>query len=225
MEVLQQIKYDGKTFNVYEPTIDIWQELMLKKEYANDYDLALTVLSWVTGLSLDEIREASPRSIINAADGIINYFTNQSDKFEETFTFADRNYRFIDLPNITFGEYIDIEDVLNKPIAERHKNLNLLMAMLYRELDDKGNYLPYDIANVKENAERFKKLPIKYVKGSTVFFYLMVNMTEENTPLYIHQRAWWILRVRLLKRRLKTLSVGMQRYMRSVGKISLMWKR
>ena len=169
------IKYDGKEYKVSEPTIDIWQEMMLKQEYASDYELALTVLSWVTGLTNDEIRQADSRSIINACDGVIDYFTNQSDRFHDKFKFLDREYKFIDLTNLSFGEFIDIDDLLGKPQSELNKNLNLLMAMLYRQLDDKGEPIPYDTSNIKENADRFRKLPMKYLKGSSVFFYNIEN--------------------------------------------------
>lgn len=203
MEALHEIKYDGKTYKVNEPTIDIWQELMAKQEWVSNFELALTILSWVTGLTIQQIREADTRSIINAADGIVEYFTTQSEQFFNEFTLGDKSYKFIDLPNLTFGEYIDIDDVLNKPTVERHKSLALLMALLYREVDEKGNYLPYDIKNVKENAERFRKLPIKYVKGATVFFYLMENMSVKNTPYSILTKEWWILRWRMIQRRLQ----------------------
>ncbi len=208
MDVIHEINYNGVKYPVKEPTLDIWTELMGKKDWINDFDLAITILSWVTGLSYEEVRDADSRSIINAADGIVEYFTTQSEEFFETFTLGETSYKFIDLPNLSFGEYIDIDDVLNKPVTERHKNLSLLMALLYREVDEQGNYLPYDLDNVKLNAERFRKLPIKYIKGSTVFFYLMETISVENTPFYIHQKEWWILRWRLLMRKIKTRGGG-----------------
>ncbi len=219
MEVIHEIKYDGKTFTVHEPTIDIWQELMVKQEFTDDFQLAITILSWVTGLSIEEMRQADTRSIINAADGIVEYFTTQSEQFVESFTFIDKTYKFIDLPNMTFGEYIDIDDVLRKPTVERHRSLALLMALLYREVDDKGNYLPYDLDRIKKTAELFRKLPIKYVKGSTVFFYLMETMLKENTQFSILQKEFWMLRRMILKRRVTRL-VGTVQSINWLKKIS-----
>lgn len=227
MEVIHEIKYDGKKYTVYEPTIDIWQEMMVAKEFKTDFELAITILTWVTGLSLEEIREAETYSIINAADGIVDYFTNQSKEFFDTFTFADKTYKFIDLPTMTFGEYVDIDDVLNKPTSERHRSLSLLMALLYKEVDENGEYLPYDIERVKKNAELFKKLPIKYVNGATVFFYLMESMLEKNTQFSILTKEWWILRWRLAKRTWKkmTRSVGIVLSTVYQGRIFLMLTR
>jgi len=212
MEVIHEIKYDGKTYTVNEPTIDIWQELMLKQEFATDIELSLSILSWVTGLTQDEIRQADTRSIINAVDGIVEYFTSQGEKFYETFTLGDRSYKFIDLPKMSFGEFVDIDDILSKPESERLKSLSTLMALLYRELDDKGNFIEYNIDNIKENSLRFRKLPIKYGKGATSFFFLLENILEENTPFYIHQRIWWILQKRLLIRRTKMVLDGIKRF-------------
>ncbi len=226
MEAIHEITYDGVKYTVNEPTLDIWTELMAKKDWVNDFDLAITILSWVTGLSYEEVRDADSRSIINAADGIVEYFTTQSEEFFDTFTLGDKTYKFIDLPNLSFGEYIDIDDLLNKPVTERHKNLPMLMALLYRELDDKGNYLPYDIDNVKLNALKFRKLPIKYVKGATVFFYLMETISVENTPFYIHQKAWWVLRWRLMKRKWRKIrGGGTLQFTHWLRKISLMLKK
>ena len=224
MEEIHEIKYGGKTYKVYEPTLDIWSALMTEVSWSNDFDLAITLLSWVTGLEPNEIRQADAMSIINVADGLVDYYTNQSSTFHETFTFAERTYKFIDLPSLSFGEYIDIDDLLRKPLAERNKNLNLLMAMLYREVDEKGNYLPYDIQRIKENADRFRKLPIKYLNGSLVFFYSISNILYGNTPQSLTWTEWIILQQRMVRRRVKTLSDGMQRLLRWPERVFLKWK-
>jgi len=218
MKEKHRIKYDGKTYEIHEPTLDVWQMLLLQKAWSDDFELALELLSWTTGIPLDDIKTADASSIINAADGIVEYYTTQSEKFHETFEFNGKTYKFIDLPNISFGEYIDIDDILQKADSERTKNLNLLMALLYREVDEKGDYMKYDIESIKKTAETFKKLPIKYLKGASVFFYHIENMLSENTRFYIHQKQWWMLQKRLLIKRIKTLSAGIKRLSHSLMK-------
>jgi hypothetical protein len=225
MDAIHEIKYDGKTYNVYEPTLDVWQQLILHQQFDDDFELAVHLLSWVTGLTTEDIAEADARSIINAADGLVEYYVNQSEKFHETFNFAGKNYKFIDLPNLTFGEYVDIDDILQKGDSERTKNLNLLMALLYREIDEKGNYLPYDINRIKKTAEDFKQLPIKYLKGASVFFYLIETTLLENTRFYIHQKIWWQLRKRMIQKRIKEIGGGIQSSYRSLEKTFYTWKR
>ena len=48
--------------------------------------------------------------------------------------------------------------------------MNLLMAMLYREVGDDNKSLPYDSGKVQLRGEEFKKLPVKYVHGASSFF-------------------------------------------------------
>ena len=222
---IHQITYDGKKYTVYEPTLDIWQELTLKQTWSSDFELAVTLISWITGLTEEEVNSASARSIINAADGIVEYYTNQSHEFYETFTFNEKKYKFIDIPNISFAEYIDIDDILNKQTSDRIKNLNVLMALFYRELDEDGNYLPYDIERVKKTALTFKKLPIKYLQGSSVFFYHIDNILSKNIRFYFPTRIWFKLQKNLMKRRIKTLSAGIRQSSLLPGKIYLRCQR
>ena len=210
MEELHEIQYDGKTYKVYEPTIDIWSQLMVEKMFSTDFELALTLLSYVTGLSLDEIKQADAKSIINAADGLIEYYTGQGERFYETFEFNGKKFRFIDIPSLSFGEYIDIDDLLKLPETERHRRLNELLALLYREVDENGDYLPYDIKRIKDTALTFKKLPIKYLNSSLVFFYSINNILNGNIRYSFYQKEWWMIKIRVIKRKVKRVLDGTQ---------------
>ena len=206
MEEIHQIEYNGKTYKVYEPTLDVWSALMTEQSWSNDFELAVTLIAWITGLTEDEVKQASATSIINAADGIIDYYTNQSAKFYETFTFNQKNYKFIDIPNLTFGEFIDIDEFLIKEESQKNARLNELLALLYREVDEKGNYLPYDVNRIKQVSEDFRKLPIKYLNGALVFFSTIESMLQKNTRLYLYQKIWWIWKYRMLKIRVKRIT-------------------
>ena len=208
MEEIHEITYNGKTYVVTEPTIDIWSALMTQQTWKDDFELAVTLLSWVTGLLPEEINQASASSIINAADGLVEYYLSQSKIFYETFEFNGKNYKFIDLPNLSFGEFIDIDELLQKPLSEKNAKLHELMALLYREVDDKGEYLEYDIRRIKDTSIEFKKLPIKYMNGSLVFFYNIKNILDGNIRYSLTQPIWWKVNWILLKKRIKTLSVG-----------------
>ena len=221
MEELHQITYEGKTYKVYEPTLDLWSALITEQSWSSDFELAITLISWVTGLSEEDIKKADAKSIIDVADGLVDYYTNQSAKFHDKIEFGGKTFKFIDLPSLSFGEYIDIDDLLRKPLAERNKNLLLLMALLYREVDEKGKYLPYDLQQIKENAELFRKLPIKYLNGSLVFFYNISNMLSANIQPSLTLTEWIIYLQRMFQRKTKTLSVGIQQLLCSAGRIFL----
>lgn len=204
-----QITYQGVTYDVKEPTLEQWTGIMSASVYKTDFELAVSMLSIVTGLDEAEIQEASASSIINAADGLVEYYSSQAVRFYDTFTFNDKNYKFIDLPNMTFGEYIDIDDILNLPSSVKNTKMHLLLAMFYREVDDKGRYLPYDVDRIKKTSEEFRKLPVRYLHGASVFFYNIQTTLEKNTPLYLWEKNWWILQTRLIKR--KITGGGIQR--------------
>ena len=55
-----------------------------------------------------------------------------------------------------------------------------MMAMLYREVDEKGNYKPYNSRELQSKAEEFKKLPVKYVRGATNFFFHLEKTLQGN---------------------------------------------
>lgn len=225
MNEIHEITYDGKTYKVYEPTLDLWSELMNAQLWDNDFELAITLISWITGLSREEIAKASAISIINAADGLIDYYTTQSSVFYDTFEYNGKRYKFIDLPNLSFGEFIDIDELLQKPQSEKNKRLNELMSLLYREIDDNGDYLDYDINRIKKTAMDFRKLPIKYLNGSLVFFYNIRNILDGNIRFSLTSKIWWKVKWIVLKKRIKTLSAGSLQSLLSPWKILQKWKK
>lgn len=202
MEVLEQrIKYNGKTYTVGEPTLDVYMAIQKEIDYATDLELAINLLSWITGLKDEEIKEADAYTIITAAEGIIQYYNSIEGKFYETFEFNGKSYKFIDLKGMSFGEYVDIDTFLQKPTSEKQGKLHELMAMLYREVNEKGEYKPYNAHEVKERAMEFKTLPLKYFNGALVFFYNIANMSLSPTLLFsVRQKMvkiWETIKTRL----------------------------
>jgi len=203
MEVLEQrIKYNGKTYVVGEPTLDVYMAIQKEIDYSTDVDLAVSLIGWITGLSDKEIREADAYTIANVAENLMRHYNEAQDRFYETFEFNNKHFKFIDLKNMSFGEYIDIDTFLQKPNAEKQTKLNELMALLYRETDSEGNYKPYDVNEIKKISTEFKKLPLKYFNGSLVFFYNIGNMSLSPTPLFLLKtrltRIWTTIRTRLV---------------------------
>lgn len=201
MEVLEQrIKYNGKTYTVGEPTLDVYMAIQKEIEYSTDLDLSISLIGWITGLSDEEIRQADALTIVNVAENLMRYYNDAEKRFYETFTFNGKDYKFIDLKNMTFGEYIDIDTFLQKPESEKQTKLNELMALLYREVDSEGKYKPYNVEDVKRVSMEFKKLPLKYLNGSLVFFYNIGNMSLNPTRLYLWKQRLWRLWMRIVTR-------------------------
>lgn len=207
-EIIHEIEYDGKSYTVQEPTLEMWANLMTQKDFDTDFELALRLLEMATGLDQDKLREASAGSIYGAADGLIDYYSTQDNKYHEFIDFNGKKYRFVSLGELTFGEFIDIDDLISKPEVEKMKNLHMLMALLYREVDAKGDYLNYDLSRIKQTAEEFKKLPVKYLNGALFFFYVIELILSRNIRFSIRQKEYWKLKMFRLGIKTKTLLDG-----------------
>jgi hypothetical protein len=191
----QYVKYKGKSYEINEPTIEDWSRIMVLQEWSDEREFSTILLSQITGLSQEEIENADYQEILDAAQTISKYFLTESTDFKNEFEFNGKKYKFLDLPNLKFGEFIDIDGFLTKPVVEKKKEMNLLMALLYREVDEKGEYLPYDSSKVQLRAEEFKKLPVKYVNGASSFFLRLDKILRGNIKLSFWSRMTMTVRM------------------------------
>jgi hypothetical protein len=165
-----ELKYKGKSYQVEEPTIDMWSKIIALQEWTDEREFSIKLMSMITGLTEQEIENADAIDVVKATTELSTFLMEKSNEFKNEIEFKGKHYKFIDLPNLTFGEFIDIDTFLTKTPAEKKKEMHLLMAMLYREVDDKGNYLPYDSKKIQLKAEEFRQLPVRYLNGATSFF-------------------------------------------------------
>jgi hypothetical protein len=212
---MMNFNYSGKNYEILEPTIDTWSKLVLLQEWDSEREFCVKLLSFSTGLSEQEIENSDPFEVVDAAERLNKIFLENSNKFYNEFEFKDKKYKFIDLPNLTFGEYIDIDSYLSKEPHEKKKEMNLLMAMLYRELDSNGNYLPYNSKELQTKAELFKSLPVKYVNGSTNFFFHLDRISRGNFKLSLN------LRLKLMVKMIWTLVKAIPLISTGVGLLHL----
>lgn len=206
---LHVIEYEGKQYKIEEPTIELWNRLNILKDLYKEDEFNLLLISIATGLDIDEIKEANWESIYDASNSLADYFLTQSDKFYNEFVFNGQKYRFIDLENLTFGEFIDIDVFLQKPISKRQGELNYLMALFYREVGDDNKLVKYDATKVNDRALLFKMLPVKYLKGALSFFLRLENILQKNTRSYFHKMVYQMMWK--LKKVLRVFGGGMLR--------------
>lgn len=181
------IEYDGKEYRVNEPTIELWSRLNTLKDLYDEKDFSIIIISLATGLSTDQLREADWEGVYETSTYLTNYLLKDGDKFYNEFEFKGKKYRFISLDNLTFGEFIDIDEFLSRDPSKKTSELNLLMALLYREVDENGKLTPYDASLLKERSELFRQLPVKYLRGAMVFFYRLETILRRNTHSYLHR--------------------------------------
>jgi hypothetical protein len=192
------VEYEGKEYKVHEPTIELWMKLNTLKDLYDTNDFSLILISIATGLTTEQLRDAEWEGVYKTAHYLSEYLLKDGDKFHKEFEFRDQKYHFIDLENLTFGEFIDIDEFLSRDPAKKMSELNLLMALLYRETDENGKITPYDASLLKDRAELFRRLPVKYLNGALVFFYNLETILRRNTHSSFH-RIWLKVKWRTIK--------------------------
>lgn len=177
---MMKFRYKEKEYVVNEPTVDDWSKLILLQEWTDEKDFCVKLLASITGLTEEEIENSDYSQVVMIANQISEFLTKDGKQFYNEFEFNNKKYRFIDLPNLTFGEFIDIDTYLSKEPHEKKREMHLLMSMLYRELDEYGHYKPYNSKLLQQKSEEFRKLPVKYVNGATNFFFHLDKTLQGN---------------------------------------------
>jgi hypothetical protein len=208
--IAQKINYGGKEHQLKEPTIEVWARLVGLKDWADEKDFAVMLISEMTGLSKEEVEKTDWESVVTVSNEISNYLLQDSKQFYQEFEFEKKKYKFIDLTNLSFGEFIDIDTFLAKDEIERRKELHILLAMLYREVDDEGKITPHDGTKVQSRSELFKKLPVKYVHGASTFFLRIDEISRGSSHLSLGKRLILMIRmIWILVKLVVFLSIGL----------------
>lgn len=184
------ITYQDKEYVVNEPSIQIWTKLDFYKDILDDNDFVIKIISESTGLSEEQIMQADWFDILQVASGLSELLLNINDNFHNEFEFDGVKYKFIDLPNLTFGEFIDIDAFLQKNEAERKSQLNFLMALFYREVGEDGKVIKADGELLQARAEKFKNLPVRYVHGALGFFLRLEKILQKPSLKFLVKLKW-----------------------------------
>lgn len=189
-----KITHNGKKYPVRELTIETWIEIMKHKDLLDDTELFIKTLELTTDLTKEEILSADPADIIGAGE-IILYAENLGRKnVELNITHKGIDYQFLDINNITFGQFIDIDTFLGKDENYKMKNLSELAAYLYIEKDTKYGDKP-----VNERKEAFKDLPMKYMESSVFFLTNLAKTSELLTRIYSQSKmVKWTLKTKII---------------------------
>ena len=181
----QFITYDGVDYDITEPTVALWMDLTALEDFTDNIDFAINLISMSTGLDKEEIRQLNWYDIMNVSQALSEYFLNQSQRFYDSFEFKGVKYKFIDLANLSFGEFVDIDTFLTKPAHQRKRELHYHMALLYREVGEDGKIVKYDGALLQARADLFKDLPVKYVNGALNFFFHLEQVLRRHSGDYL----------------------------------------
>lgn len=203
------ITYQDKEYVVNEPSIQIWTKLDFYKDILDDNDFVIKIISESTGLTEEQIMQADWFDILQVASGLSELLLNINDDFHPDFEFDGVKYKFIDLPNLTFGEFIDIDSFLQKNEAERKNQLNFLMALFYREVGEDGKVVKNDGELLQARAEKFKNLPVRYVHGALGFFLRLEKILQKPSLKFLVRLKWLQMKKKWNKVKTKVLqSIG-----------------
>lgn len=204
METIQ-VELNKKKYTIEEPNIQLWSNVMKFKDLLDDEELYIKMISEVLGITRDEVLSADTTEIIEIGDYVYSFINKESKKLFKQIDFKGEKYNLVDVNNISFGQYVDIDTFLRKDEGYRIANLNELAAYLYTE-----EGVVYTNSNIKLRIEEFKTLPIKYVEGAIFFLLNLARASQELTQLYSQSKLMWM--IMKTKITLMLIGDGIQQY-------------
>ena len=187
------IEHEGKKYEVKEPTIDVWKNVMIYKDLLDEEDMYVKMIAEVTGLSMNEVKKADALEIRIAGDKLWRYLNQESKQLFKSIEHNGRKYNLVDLNKVSFGQFVDIDTFMKKDESYKVANLNELAAYLYCE-----DGIVYGDSDIRKRIEDFKTLPVKYIEGAIFFLLSLGKGLQELTTLYSKSPVmWWMMRTRI----------------------------
>ena len=153
-----------KTFEVNEPTIREFCDVMKLKDILSEDELNVRLIEKVTGMSHEEVMDMDASTIQKIGSILFTHYNKESKKLTQSFELNGTTYKFMDVNTISFGQFVDIDTFLKKDEGYRIANLNELMAYMYCEEGTK-----YSESNFKDRIEKMLDAPSHIVEGSLFF--------------------------------------------------------
>lgn len=189
------IEYNKIKYEIKEPTIKMWADVMKFKNILEPHELNLKMLEYVTGLTHKEIMEGDALSVAKVGEQLMKYLNKESKELFQTFEFEGQKYQFMDINKMTFGQFVDIDTFLSKDEGYKNANLNELAAYMFVEVID-GKPILYGDSNFKERIDKFKELPLKYVEGAVFFLVNLGYLSLQLTQIYSENPfLWWTTKI------------------------------
>lgn len=148
-----------------------YQEFLKLQATSNDQEfIAQKMVEIFCGLQLKDVVKLKVTSV----NELIVHFTKifkEKPKFKSTFKIGDVEFGFIpNLENITFGEYVDLENYLSK-----WEDFHKAMAVMYRPItirkEDKYEIMEY--TGAAAFSEGMKFAPMDVAIAASVFFWTL----------------------------------------------------
>ena len=223
------IEFEIKKKNYVIPevlTIENYVKIYKVKDLLGEEYFQAKLINAITGAKLEDILKANHSKITYLSEYILSLFPPNDYPFIDKFELKGVEYGFIpSWKNMSFGEFVDLDTLLNKKPEEIVDNLHIICAIMYRPIiskkkDHDFQIEVYEVKSMEERAELFKKeLDVKYVLGGNFFFSNFVNKYLNSSPQSLTMRSrnfmrkmvlTWKMRKIIWKLLLNKHSDGMQ---------------
>jgi len=204
-----------------EITLGQYQQFVKVKEGTNDSEmLAEKMIQIFCGIELKEIINIKYTEVTKLV-AHFNKLFSETPKFAPTFKIKDMEFGFIpDLQNISFGEYVDLEENL-KSWDTYHK----AMAVMYRpiKMKAKDGHEIIDYTGTAEFSDLMKFAPLGVVLSSSVFFWTLGSELLQSTIHFLEQQITKnpkALEILAKEHNFQNNGVGINQFMRSLKEMS-----
>jgi hypothetical protein len=164
-----------------------YQQFVKLQQDSNDAEfIAQKMVQIFCGIEFKDIVKMKLTSL----NELIAHFTklfSSKPKFQTTFKLGGQEFGFItDLENITYGEYVDIENNLLS-----WENYHKAMTVMYRpiKMKSKDKYEIIDYKPMPEMADLMKFAPLDVVIASSVFFWSLGSELLQATLSYLEKEV------------------------------------
>ena len=162
-----------------------YQKFLKLQQSSNDEEfIAQKMIEIFCGIQLKEVVKMKLTSVNELIIHFKNIFA-EKPKFKPTFKIGEIEYGFItDLENISFGEYVDLDNYLAK-WDDFHK----AMAVMYRpiKIRNKDKYEIIEYNGAGEYAELMQYAPMDVAISASVFFWTLGSELLSATLNYLEK--------------------------------------
>ena len=184
---MNKIKFEIKKKEYELPdvlTIDHYTKIYKIKDLLEDKFYQTKLLSTITGAPNDLLLKTNHSQMNYLVEQLLGLFPNNKFPFFDKFELNGIEYGFIpSWKNMSFGEFVDLDTLMNKKEDEIIENLHIICAIMYRPIVSKKKehdfiIEDYDVDSMIQRAEMFRKeLDVKYVLGGNFFFSKFVKQS------------------------------------------------
>lgn len=190
---METITHKGKKYPIKTVTIEMWSEIMKFKDILDEEQMYMKMISEMVGIPEEELMEGDVSEILKVGDKLRVILEKDSKQLHPTIEHNGKKYKLVDVHNMSFGQFVDIDTFLTKDENYRVANLHELASYLYTE---EGK--TYGQTDFRKQKEEFKTLEIGHIEGAVFFLLNFGRGLQQLSQIYSnHKVLWWTMRMKI----------------------------